>query len=145
MKLSTYLFNLFMTVIILLFMLTAYLYYQVTFRMREHFQNAYDISGITVNGINVDTIDINNIDISGIQLNVPRSTIETILDISDKNATATGDVISNANSQCKLLQAQIDTLSSRLDENRFSGNFNNLRLSYSAIEDLKELMKNMGC
>jgi hypothetical protein len=133
MNLSSYMFNLFMTVIILLFMLIGYLYYQITYTFKENFEN------LELNGI----IDISGIDINNINIQEKLQQLHT-MDLS--GSTAYGrDLLTKTESQCELFQKQKEEFELRIEEYRSKGYFDNLRITYEMIENIKENMKNYGC
>ena len=133
MNLSSYMFNLFMTVIILLFMLIGYLYYQLTYTFKENFEN------LELNGI----IDISGIDINNINIQEKLQQLHT-MDLS--GSTAYGrDLLTKTESQCELFQKQKEAFELRIEEYRSKGYFDNLRITYEMIENIKENMKNYGC
>ena len=122
-----------MTVIILLFMLVAYLYYQITFTFKETFQNL-DLTG---------TIDISGIDINNINIQEKLQELQA-MDLS--GSTAYGrDLLTKTESQCELFQQQKESLQNRLDQFRAKGYFDDLRISYEMILNIEENMKKYGC
>ena len=140
-------FNLFMTVLILIFLLVAYLYYKITVSYKEAFQESDD--KFIVNGIDISNLDVNNIDINSINKN-PIDVTVTPEDIRNIESTAKStdgktDVISNVNTQCELYKKQVDTLSEKLDEYRFKGYFDDLRRTYASIETVSNKMNTIGC
>ena len=133
MNLSSYMFNLFMTVIILLFMLIAYLYYQLTFTFKETFQNL-ELNGI----IDISGIDINNINV--------QDKLQQLYTMDLSGSTAYGrDLLTKTESQCELFQKQKEEFEVRLNEFRTKGYFDNLRITYEMIENINENMKKYGC
>ena len=122
-----------MTVIILLFMLIGYLYYQITFKFKETFQNI-DLTG---------TIDISGIDINNINIQEKLQELQA-MDLS--GSTAYGrDLLTKTESQCELFQQQKESLQNRLDQFRAKGYFDDLRISYEMILNIEENMKKYGC
>lgn len=136
MKLSAYLYNLFMTVIILIFLLIAYLYYKINNTINEAFEDVgevIDLSGsINIPGLNT------NININQTIQNLQR------MDLSGSTADMR-DLLLNNEPQCKLFKDQIDTLQNVIESYRSTGDFVNLRVTYETIESIKEFMKTSGC
>lgn len=133
MKLSTYLYNLFMTLIILIFLLVCYLYYQLVFKFKETFQNL-DLNGI----IDISGIDTNNVNISN-----ALQTLQT-MDVSGSTAYAR-DLLTKTETQCQLFQQQKEAAENRIEEFRSKGHFDNLRLTYEMAENIQEQMSKLGC
>jgi hypothetical protein len=133
MKLSKYLYNLFMTVIILLFIFVCYLYYQITFKFRENFQNL-DLNG---------TIDVSGIDINNVNINNALKTLQT-MDVSGPTAYSR-DLLVKTESQCELFKKQKETAENHLEEFRSKGYFDNLRLTYEMIQNIQTQMDVLGC
>jgi len=136
MDLSSYMFNLFMTVIILLFMLIGYLYYQITFTYKETFQNMntiIDLSGaVNIPGFNPE-ININEA-IQNLQA----------ADLSGSTAYRR-DILLNNQTQCNMINNQKNELEKRIETYRSQGDFTNLRISYEIIESLNDYMKKNNC
>ena len=129
-------YNLFMTVLILIFLLVAYLYYKVTKAVKETFQNEGNI-----------------IDLSG-QINIPgfntrvniNETIQNLQTADLSGSTAYGrDLLLKNETQCELFKTQIINLENRLELYRSQGDFTNLRISYEIIESIKKFMKENNC
>ena len=122
-----------MTVIILLFMLVGYLYYQLTFKFKEAFQNL-DLDGI---------IDISGIDVYQINIEERLQQLYT-MDLSGSSAYGR-DLMTKTESQCELFKQQKESLLKRIDEFRAQGYFDNLRRTYEMIENIDENVRKMGC
>jgi hypothetical protein len=114
-------------------MLIGYLYYQITFKFKETFQNI-DLTG---------TIDISGIDINNINIQEKLQELQA-MDLS--GSTAYGrDLLTKTESQCELFQQQKESLQNRLDQFRAKGYFDDLRISYEMILNIEENMKKYGC
>jgi uncharacterized protein YkuJ len=114
-------------------MLIGYLYYQLTYTFKENFEN------LELNGI----IDISGIDINNINIQEKLQQLHT-MDLS--GSTAYGrDLLTKTESQCELFQKQKEAFELRIEEYRSKGYFDNLRITYEMIENIKENMKNYGC
>ena len=152
MKLSAYMYNLFMTVIILIFLLVAYLYYKIRISFKEAFQtsddkfivNNIDVSNMDPNNIDINKLNLDSLDIKRINANISRNDLNKLETVA-KSTDGEGDVFTNVNTQCKLYKKQIDVLGEKLDEYRFQGRFNDLSRTYSSIETIKDKMKLMSC
>ena len=125
-----------MTVIILLFMLVGYLYYQITFKFKEAFQNIdrlIDLSGeVNIPGFNPQ-ININEV-------------IQTLQTADLSGSTAYGrDLLLNNQTQCQLFRTQIDEIEKRIETYRSQGDFTNLRISYETIEYITDYMNKNNC
>ena len=145
MNLSTYMYNLFMTFIILLFILVGYLYYKITTAFKESFQTLDD--KFMVNGVDISSINENNINNVNIQsLNVG-ATLDDLRKVESIAKATDGktDVTENSNTECTLYKKQIEVLTEKLEEYRFQGLFNDLRRTYTIIETVTDKMNQIGC
>jgi hypothetical protein len=125
--------DLFMTLIILIFLLVCYLYYQLVFKFKEAFENL-DLNG---------TIDISGIDINNVNISNALQTLQT-MDASGSTAYAR-DVLTKTETQCQLFQEQKQAAENRIEEYRAKGHFDNLRLTYEMAENIQEQMSKLGC
>ena len=145
MNLSTYMYNLFMTSIILLFILVAYLYYKITTAYKEAFQTLegeYIVNGIDASTINEN--NINNLNIQPVNVSISVEDIRRVESIA-KSTDGKTDIRTNVNTECILYQKQIDVLTEKLNDYRFQGLFNDLRRTYTVIEELTNKMNEVGC
>ena len=138
-------YNLFMTFIILLFILVGYLYYKITTAFKESFQTLDD--KFRVNGVDISSINENNINNVNIQsLNVG-ATLDDLRKVESIAKATDGktDVTENSNTECTLYKKQIEVLTEKLEEYRFQGLFNDLRRTYTIIETVTDKMNQIGC
>ena len=138
-------YNLFMTFIILLFILVGYLYYKITTAFKESFQTLDD--KFMVNGVDISSINENNINNVNIQsLNVG-ATLDDLRKVESIAKATDGktDVTENSNTECILYKKQIEVLTEKLEEYRFQGLFNDLRRTYTIIETVTDKMNQIGC
>ena len=138
-------YNLFMTFIILLFILVGYLYYKITTAFKESFQTLDD--KFMVNGVDISSINENNINNVNIQsLNVG-ATLDDLRKVESIAKATDGktDVTENSNTECTLYKKQIEVLTEKLEEYRFQGLFNDLRRTYTIIETVTDKMNQIGC
>ena len=142
MNLSTYMYNLFMTFIILLFILVGYLYYKITTAFKESFQTLDD--KFMVNGVDISENNINNVNIQSLNVGATLDDLRKVESIA-KATDGKTDVTENSNTECTLYKKQIEVLTEKLEEYRFQGLFNDLRRTYTIIETVTDKMNQIGC